>query len=201
VSTKLLAALFIPAALWSQAPSPFEQDQSQRDEGLGKSAVSRGVKDDLPLMDGSGSLVIPELSSHDPAGPISGVVSVQQLRHPAPKKAMQAMREAVRYEQEHNTTKTIEKLELAVRIDPLFREAQTNLGAQYVHAGRLDEAVPHFQKAYEAGPPDPITCANLAWAYTHLREWREAEAMARKALELSPGNPKAEKILKYASAH
>lgn len=145
--------------------------------------------------------MIPEVSARTQDRPISGVVSVRELQHPVPKKARDAARQAARYSEEHNTAKAIEKLEQAVRIDPLFREAQTNLGAQYIRSGRLDEAVPHFQKAFEAGPPDAITCANLAWVYIHLRQFRDAEAMARKALELDPGNPKAEKIQRYAAAH
>lgn len=114
---------------------------------------------------------------------------------------MDAARQAARYSEQHDTAKAIEKLELAVKIDPLFKEAQNNLGAAYVRSGRLDDAVPHFQKAYEIGPPDPITCANVAWVYVHLGKFQDAAAMARKALELDPGNPKAQKILGYAAAH
>lgn len=198
MSAKLLATLFIPAALCAQTV-PFDEDLNRSGEAPGRS-VPPAVRDDLPRMAGSDMPVIPEASSREPERPISGVVSVRELQHPVPKKAMEAARQAARYSEERNTKKAIEKLEEAVRIDPEFREAQTNLGAQYVRSGRLDAAVPHFRKAFEAGPPDPITCANLAWAYTYLKQYREAEAMARKALELDPGNPKAEKILRYAAA-
>jgi Flp pilus assembly protein TadD len=200
VSTKLLAALFIPTALWPQTATP-DKDFDPSGEVRGKPDVTLGLQEDHPRAFGNGEPIIPDMSSRSEAKPISGVVSVRQLQHPVPRKALDAARQAEQYSRENNTAKAIEKLEQAVRIDPLFREAQTNLGARYVRSGRLDEAVPHFQKAYDAGPPDPITCANLAWAYTRLGRFREAEAMARKALELDPGNPKAEKILRYAAAH
>lgn len=44
---KLLAALFIPAALWSQAASPFEEDQDRKGEISGKSGAAAGLEDDF----------------------------------------------------------------------------------------------------------------------------------------------------------
>ncbi len=116
---KLLAALFIPAALWSQAASPFEEDQDRNGEISGKSGAAAGLEDRLLPPDATGGSVIPEVSARTQDRPISGVVSVRELQHPVPKKARDAARQAARYSEEHNTAKAIEKLEQAVRIDPL----------------------------------------------------------------------------------
>jgi tetratricopeptide (TPR) repeat protein len=133
--------------------------------------------------------------------PASGKVSLHELEHPTPKRAMRAALDAERFSQAHDFAKAIEKLEEAIRIAPSFRDARANLGVQYARVGRMTEALAQFQQALEIGPPDVIVCSNLSFVYIKLGHFREAEAFARQAVALDPANSKAQMLLRFASSH
>ena len=142
-----------------------------------------------------------ELPSRPESRPISGVVSVQQLRRPPSKKALRAFSEAEQYARTHDVAKATEKLELAVRLDPNFREAHVNLGVQYAREGHFQEAMTQFQTSIEIGGPDPKSYSNLALCYLKLEQYADAETFAKKALGLDPGNAPAQTILRVSLAH
>lgn len=133
--------------------------------------------------------------------PISGTVSLRQLQHPASKKALHAFIDSQRYSEAHDTPNAIAKLEEAIRIDPDFREAHINLGAQYARAKRYPEALAQLQTALEIGPPEAMVYSNMAWVHAALQQFPEAESFARKALTLEPGNASAQYLLKHTLAH
>ncbi len=72
--------------------------------------------------------------------PISGVVSLHELEHPVPKKAIREAHEAERFSRANDIPKAIAKLENAIRIDPSYRDAHVNLGVQYARSGRVADA-------------------------------------------------------------
>lgn len=152
-------------------------------------------------INGTGSLLALELPERAAVRPISGVVSLRELQHPVSPKAVHAAAEAQRYSDAHDTAKAIAKLEAAIRIDPDYRDAHTNLGVQYMRAGRVAEGMAQFQKALEIGPPNVIVWSNLALGYTLMGQYRDAEVSARKAVALDSGNAKAQQLLTYALAH
>jgi tetratricopeptide (TPR) repeat protein len=135
------------------------------------------------------------------AKPITGVVSLQQLRHPPQKKAIRDLLEAQQYSNAHDSPKAIDKLEEAIRIDPSIREAHINLGVQYARTDRLDEALGQFHTALEIGPEDAILYSNLAWGYAAIRDFRQAKIYASQAVAMDPKNGPAQSLLKLASAH
>lgn len=139
-----------------------------------------------------------ELPSRPESRPISGVVSVQQLRHQPSKKALRAFSEAEQFSHFHDIAKAIEKLELAVRLDPNFREAHVNLGAQYARLNRFQEAMTQFQASIDIGPPDPKSYSNLALCYLKLEQYTDAATFAKKALDLDPRNGPAQTILRVS---
>jgi tetratricopeptide (TPR) repeat protein len=94
----------------------------------------------------------------------TGVVSLHDPSHPISKKVLQAAFEAQQFSKAHQTDKAIAKLEKALRIDPQYRDGHCNLGVQYAHAGRLQEARTEFNKALEIGPPSALIYADLALA-------------------------------------
>jgi tetratricopeptide (TPR) repeat protein len=65
----------------------------------------------------------------------------------------------------------------------------------------LDEAVGQFQVALDIGPPDALICSNLALALFTLKQYREGEEFARKAVVLAPDNVLAQRLLRYAAVH
>jgi tetratricopeptide (TPR) repeat protein len=130
--------------------------------------------------------------------PISGLVSVRDLQHPIPKKAIRAAYEAQQLSRDNNLPKAIAKLESAIRIDPEFRDAHLNLGVEYTRVGRTADARAEFQRALDIGPPAVPICIDLALTSLALHQNREAEAFARKALQLDPDNAGALRALKFA---
>lgn len=147
----------------------------------------------------SGPLTV-EIPRRAESQPISGVVSVQQLRRPPSKKAIQAFAQAEQFSHSHDAAKAIEKLELAIRLEPSFREAHLNLGAQYARLGRYQEAMTHLQTSIQIGPPDPKAYADLAFCYVKLRQFGDAENYAKKALAIDPANKPAQIILQVLPA-
>ncbi|MGB6945296.1 MAG: hypothetical protein WBE37_23055 [Bryobacteraceae bacterium] len=143
-------------------------------------------------------LDLPERSSDKP---ISGFVSLRDLEHPIPKKALRDAYEAQQFARANNLSKAIGKLEDAIRIYPPYRDAHLNLGAEYARVGRIADARAEFQKALDIGPPVSPIYADLALISLALHQNREAEQFARKALELDAANPTAQKVLKAASQH
>jgi hypothetical protein len=150
---------------------------------------------------GLGNSLVLRLPEQKTNQPVSGKVSLQQLQHPVPKQAIRAAKEAERYSEAHETAKAIAKLEQAVRIAPYYRDGHSNLGVQYAHAGRLAEALAQFHFALDIGPPNALIYSNLALALLTLKQFRDGEGFARKAVALDPENAIAQKLLRYAVAH
>jgi Flp pilus assembly protein TadD len=144
--------------------------------------------------------LVPDWPEPSDPKPISGVVSLRELQHPVPKKALVAAYQAQRLSSAHKSSQAIAKLEAAIRIDPSYRDAHCNLGVEYARAGRLVDARAEFQKALDIGPPAAPIYANLALTLLAARELDQALALARKALELDPADSAAQMLLK-AAAH
>ncbi len=138
--------------------------------------------------------IVPDWPQPQLAGPPSGFVSLRELQHPISKKAFRAAYEAQQFSQAHNSAKAIEKLKKAVHIDPSYRDAHSNLGVEYARARRFADARAEFQKALDIGQPAAPIYANLALTLIAAGEIREAQDLARKALELNPDNPVARRI-------
>ena len=139
--------------------------------------------------------LILELPAQRANRPASGTVSVTDLAHPIPKKALCAAIEAQHYRDAQDEPQAMRKLEEAIRIDPDFRDAYINLGALYARAGRLQDALTQFQRAMKIGPPNSFVYSNMSWAYLALKRPRDADEFARKALSLDPSNSKARSLL------
>jgi tetratricopeptide (TPR) repeat protein len=142
------------------------------------------------------TLDLPERSANSP---VSGVVSLRELERPIAKKAIREAYQAQQFAQAKNFPKAIAKLENAIRIDPAYRDAHLNLGVQYARVGRSADARAEFQRALDIGPPMAPIYADLAFTSLALRQYREAEAFAHKALEMDPANSGAQRALQYAS--
>jgi tetratricopeptide (TPR) repeat protein len=133
--------------------------------------------------------------------PISGLVSVRELQHPIPKKAIRAAYQAQRLADANQVEKAIAKFEDAIHIYPAFRDAHLNLGVMYARVGRDAEARTEFQKALDVGPPAAPIYNDLALISLNFHQFHDAEDFARQALALDPGNGSARAVLKMALTH
>jgi tetratricopeptide (TPR) repeat protein len=153
-----------------------------------------------PFEPGAAPLV-PDISQPRTARPISGFVSLRELQHPIPKKAIRAAYQAQRLADANKVEKAIVKFKDAIRIYPAFRDAHLNLGVQYARVGRGAEARAEFQKALDIGPPAAPIYNDLALISLNFHQYRDAEDFARRALALDPGNGSAQAVLKMALTH
>jgi tetratricopeptide (TPR) repeat protein len=157
------------------------------------------VEEYKEIVPGNAQIVL-QLPTSSAAKAPSGTISLRELTHPVKKKALRCVDEAQRYARKNEPLKALAKLEEAVQIDPEFRDAHANLGAAYARDGRLEEAMQHFRRALEIGPPDVIIYSNLAWGSAALRQVSEAESFGRKAIALDASNAQAHLALGSALA-
>lgn len=129
------------------------------------------------------------------------VVSLRELEHPIPYKAMREAYQAQKLANANRTAESIARFEKAIRIYPQYRDARVDLGVEYARAGRLAEARGEFQKALDIGPPVPAIYFDLALSALAFNDDREAEAQARKALALDPAHQGAKRILEHMLTH
>lgn len=130
--------------------------------------------------------------------PAAAVVSLKELEHPVPNKALRAAFDAQQLANQRKIPQAIAKLEKALRIAPSYRDAHCNLGVLYARVGRIADARAEFQKALEIGPPAAPIYADLALVSVAAGEFRQAAAFARKAFALDPSDAAAQLLLKRA---
>lgn len=152
------------------------------------------ILEEYHQFEAGGALVL-ELPEASAAKPISGIVSLRELQHPIPKKAIREAQQAQQLALNNNLPAAIAKLEKAIQIDPSYRDAHCNLGILYARAGRGPEALAELRNALDIGPPSAPIYANLALISAAMRLFPQAESLARKALELDPANAAAQRIL------
>jgi tetratricopeptide (TPR) repeat protein len=158
------------------------------------------VMEESHQLSANGSPLVLRLPRREENQAPAGTVSIRELAHPVKERAVRAAMQAQHYREANDAARAIEKFEEAIRIDSGFRDARTNLGALYAHAGRRAEAMEQFQKALEIGPPDVIIYANLAWGNLTSRDYSAAEDFARKAVAMDGKNAKAHFLLGAALA-
>lgn len=127
------------------------------------------------------------------------VVSLHELQHPIPMKALRDAYQAQELVRANKIPKAIAKLEQAIKIAPLYRDAHINLGVEYARTGRIPDAAMQFQKALEIGPPIAAIYADLAMSDLALHQFADAKTSALQALKMDPANASAQRILNYVS--
>ncbi len=81
----------------------------------------------------------------------------------------------------------------ALEIKPDFADAYYGLGNALLERGQIDEAIGRYQKALEINPRHVGAFNNIAWLRAtqpdpKLRDGPQAVTLARRAVELSPGD-------------
>jgi tetratricopeptide (TPR) repeat protein len=217
VSTiQYVAILCFSTSLYAQLPLSSAIGISGEYPGHSSPDYTNGGANSVPLRSASGENPIGEESQEfEPGnspldlnwpGPSAGVatsnvVSLHDLQHPIPQKAIQEAYEAQKLARSNNFAKAIAKLEHAIRLAPTYRDAHVNLGVQYARVGRGNDARAEFRKAIDIGPPIAPAYADMALVSLSLNLSQEADTFAHKALELDPENRTAQKVLQYMPTH
>jgi tetratricopeptide (TPR) repeat protein len=144
---------------------------------------------------GSLSLQIP---SPGAIGAPQGMVSVARLLRPIPHKAEQEFVHAQKASQDGQMQQSLEHLQRAIQIFPEYSEAHNNLGARYLKMGQLDKALQEFQTTIALDPAFVMAQINLGVALINKVNYPQAEAAARRALQLEPQSRPAHYVLGQA---
>jgi adenylate cyclase len=98
----------------------------------------------------------------------------------------------------------IEKADRAVALNPNSFHAWNSRGWVYRNAGRPEEAVRSFERAFRMSPVDPLlhhALDGMSTAYIELRRFDDAIIVAKKAIRQSPSYTAAYRKLASAFAH
>lgn len=123
--------------------------------------------------------------------PITGTVSMKQLLHPPPPKARQEMARAEKTYKQRKMRQSIEHLQKAIELHPDYLEAHNNLGVRHMQTNDFERAAAEFRRAAEIDPGSLFAQTNLSLALTTLKQYRESEMAARRALASNPDYPQA----------
>jgi hypothetical protein len=83
----------------------------------------------------------------------------------------------------------------ALALDPSLVDAATNLGVIEAQAGDLQDAVKHWQNAFQRTPARSSIGLNLARVYCAAGKFDEARACTLRVLEFNPDLPSARKLM------
>jgi tetratricopeptide (TPR) repeat protein len=199
-AASVVSTMLFSMTMYAQSPDPA-LDINDRHRQFDPAHVPVGSHS-IGLLSASGEPSLVDEAPEPLANrPISGIVSLRDLQHPVPKKAIKLAHEAEQFARAGDLPKAIAKFEKAIRIHPAYRDAHLDLGVQYGRVGRTADARAEFQKALEIGPPAAPIYVDLALTSLALRQYHEAAAFAKQALDLDPANGGAQKVLEYASEH
>jgi tetratricopeptide (TPR) repeat protein len=128
---------------------------------------------------------LPETKGDRPA---SGAVSLVELQHKIPPKALKEAEKADKAVHKKDLPAVISHLEKALEIDPEFFAARRNLAKALLSTGQNEKAIPVLQKLLQTEPRSVLAYDGLGTVYLTSRRFADAEAAARKALEIDGSN-------------
>jgi tetratricopeptide (TPR) repeat protein len=139
--------------------------------------------------------VIPVTLPDQESQPTAQTVSLRQLQHQPPKKAVRAAARAQDLARRGANERAVAELEKAIALDPEFAAAHSNLGVQYALGGQNEKAAAEFRRASELDPGSSMFQSNLACVLIWMRQYSEAEEHARIAVYLDNSSPNAHYLL------
>ncbi len=114
----------------------------------------------------------------------SAIITLHQLAHEAPGKAMKEYQRALKAEDRGDRQAAIEHLQKAIRIDPEFCAARNDLGANYLFTNHIDLAIEQLNKTIAIDPHAAMPYSNLAVAFLMQNRLDDAERAARQEVDL-----------------
>ena len=132
------------------------------------------------------------------AKPVTPTVSIQEFAHRYPSKAVKLFLNGKKFLEKGNHDAAIESFQRAVRIDPLFTEARSDLALELVATGKTEQGIEELRTVLQHDPSSRLGYTNLGAILCNHRRYAEAEAVARRALAVDPTCAKISLILAVA---
>jgi predicted Zn-dependent protease len=109
------------------------------------------------------------------------MVSLQELKHTIPRKALKEMEKAERAQVANRTEEPITRCKQAISIDPEYVAAHHNLAIVYLNGSNTQQALAELEEAIKVEPHNPTLFTNLSIGYFPARQLADAERTARCA--------------------
>lgn len=132
------------------------------------------------------SIRLPEQSPTSRSG--ESTISLQQLRHKVPPAAQKAFQKGERAAAKGDLNQARTCFEEAVARDSEFADAYNELGGVDAGLNHLEEAAAQFQKAIDLVPEHRRALPNLSIVLAKMERFHEAGQVARRALQVVPGD-------------
>ena len=152
-------------------------------------------RDNVSISTGNEQLAVRLSEAPVQAASKGGVISLQQLQHKVPPAARKAFQKGQQAEAKHNLEQARGLFQQAIAEDPEFVDAYNELGAVDAGMKDLPAAAEHFQKAVDLVPEQPIALTNLSIVLAKMQRLQEAGQVARRALQVAPGDERLHYIL------
>jgi tetratricopeptide (TPR) repeat protein len=147
-----------------------------------------------------GGQVVLHMPRTETTRPVSGVVSVRDLQSRVPKKAFRAFVKAQHYAETNKPDEAIGQLRQAIALDPNWRDAHVNLGAELMKVGHYEEGLEELQEAIRIGPPTAMMYTDYAAVLATVRRPADGEKAVREALRLDASFRRAHYLLGHMLA-
>ena len=148
----------------------------------------------VSVNDGFGDVQI-RLPDPEENRPASGTVSIAELMHKVPSKARKEAGLAEKAWRKHDLPACVEHLQKAIEIDPEYLAAQSDLGLVYAHMNQPDNVVTAFEGVLRIDPRSVFAYSLIGAAKITLGQYTDAEAAARRALQIDSTNPRSKYVL------
>jgi tetratricopeptide (TPR) repeat protein len=126
---------------------------------------------------------------------VSGTVSVSQLRHPIPKRALMSFKASQKLFDKGDYEGAAHELERALTISPDYAEAYSTLAAAHIRMGLYEQSLKEIAKAMSIVGPNARDLASLALADYKLERYADSVEAASWALRLDPNYDPAHFVL------
>jgi Flp pilus assembly protein TadD len=153
------------------------------------------IYEQLLHIDKSGAPIEVRLPSSSSAKAPAGMVTLASLRHKVPKAAVREYRAAVEARNHGDGGAVLAHLLKAASIDPGFAAAHNDIAAQYIDVKRYDGALAELDKAEALDPASVAVQLNRALCLSRMSRLVEAEAAARRAMQLDGASPRSRYLL------
>jgi hypothetical protein len=148
-------------------------------------------QDSININSGGDQIEIRLPARENKPGPVTGTVSVQQLKHPVTAKSKRILADAQRACSKGEYLKAVEILRGALNDPAAVPYARMNIGVAYLRAGQIAPAIPELEEAARLMPEDAVVRTNLAYALLLNKQVEAAETEGRLALQLDRNSSKA----------
>ena len=125
-------------------------------------------------------------------------VTMDQLAHQVPASAAREYRASTKALENGKLTESIAHCRKALETDPDNASAHNDLGVLYLNDGEPEKARAEFQRASALRPKMAMAYVNESFALLALDRPGDAEASARKALEIVPADRRANLMLGWS---